>query len=203
MIRLFQPVPTARDSLVYRFSEYRQRPFSEEGIQWKILERRDLKRFFRKEFLVRISCNASFAKKHVCILIFNQSEWIAYGWIRTPGTKAPPHLPYWVGRLPVYWLYTARTKEKYQNRGYNKLLKNLRIDYIRALETAKEPEIYCDTVENNIPSRRSTLSSGFVPEGILTRRYFKFLKYVNYLLYRNRWGFIWGEWYKDRQHSPM
>jgi hypothetical protein len=61
--------------------------------------------------------------------------------------------------------------------------------------------MYADTVVTNIASRRSLLSSGFLSTGILTCYYIKSFKYMNYLLYRNRWGFVWGVWDKSRPHS--
>ena len=196
-------IATARESLVYRFQSGELLKSVDKDVQWKILERKDLRIFSPNSFLIRRSCIESFRKKHWCVILYNDVDWIAYGWVRPPFTAAPPHLPCWFRNREEYWLYTAHTNNKYRRMGYNKYLKKIRIDLIRENKNAKRISIYTDTVAVNIPSRRSMLSSGFEPEGIITRYYIKELKYLNYLLYRNRWGFVWGTWNKLREHPPL
>jgi RimJ/RimL family protein N-acetyltransferase len=194
-------IGTKRDSLVYRFSSDDALMNVDKHVQWKILERIDLKTFFPDNYLIRRSCIESFKKKHWCVILYDEVNWISYGWVRPPKTKAPPHLPYWVGATDDYWLYTIHTNTKYRKMGYSKFLKKIRINLIHEYEGKQEVNIYADTVVTNIASRRSMLSSGFLPAGILTRYYIKSFKYMNYLLYRNRWGFVWGVWDKNRPHS--
>jgi RimJ/RimL family protein N-acetyltransferase len=196
-------IGTPRESLVYRFQGYGSLVRYEKDVQWKILQREDLKRFFPDNFLIRRSCLESFRKEHWCVILFNDAEWISYGWVRPPYATAPPHLPYWIGKTKDYWLHTIHTNEKYRRMGYSKYLKKIRIDLIREQEKSEGVNIYADTVALNIASRRSMLSSGFVPEGIIVRYYIKSLKYLNYVLYRNRWGFVWGDWERNREHPVL
>jgi RimJ/RimL family protein N-acetyltransferase len=137
------------------------------------------------------------------VILYDEMNWISYGWVRPPKTKSPPHLPYWIGKTDDYWLYTIHTNIKYRRMGYSKYLKKIRIRLIHEYEGNQKVNIYADTVVSNIASRRSMLSSGFIPAGILTRYYIKSFKYINYLLYRNRWGFVWGVWDKHRPHFPL
>jgi RimJ/RimL family protein N-acetyltransferase len=200
---LIKILATPRDSLVYRFTSYDKLNNAEKEDHWKLLEPDELRKFFPDEFLIRRSCIESFRKKHWCVIVYNDTEWITYGWIRPPYTAAPPHLPHRIRNTGDYWLYTASTKKKFQRMGYNKYIKKLRIDHIYNYEGRRDVDIYTDTVEGNIPSRRSMLSSGFVTSGILTRYYIKSIKYLNYVLYRNRWGYVWGEWDKEREHPGL
>jgi hypothetical protein len=197
-------IGTPRESLVYRFETYVILSDLSKGVSWKFLQRDDLKVFFPDNYLIRRSCIESFKKNHWCVILYNDTDWISYGWVRPPFTSAPPHLPYWVGKTGDYWLYTIHTNIKYRRMGYSKYLKKLRSDIIREREQRIDGlNIYTDTVEGNTASRRSMLSSGFVPDGIITRYYIKQIKYINYLLYRNRWGFVWGDWDRSREHPPL
>jgi hypothetical protein len=203
MVSLLYQIGTKRYSLVYRFNSDDALENVDKHVQWKILERTDLKTFFPDNYLIRRSCIESFKKKHWCVILYDEMNWISYGWVRPPKTKSPPHLPYWVGKTDDYWLYTIHTNIKYRRMGYSKYLKKIRIRLIHEYEGDQKVNIYADTVVSNIASRRSMLSSGFLPAGVLTRYYIKSFKYINYLLYRNRWGFVWGVWDKHRPHSPL
>jgi hypothetical protein len=198
-----QLITTPRASLIYRLGTYDILKNVNNNARWKILERKDLRTFFRDNFLIRQSFTEAIRKKHIGILVYSGTEWISYGWIRPAYSPAPRHLPRWIGGTNYPWVYNAYTIKKYRRMGYNTYLRKLRIDLIYEQAGTTDVDIYIDTMVNNIPARQSMLTTGFVPDGILTCYYIKPLKYLNYILYRNRWGYVWGDWDRGREHPAL
>lgn len=100
------------------------------------------------------------------IVWYVSDEWISYAWISSPETLGPLHLPHWIRKLPVYWIFYCRTREEYQGQGLFKASIILLAQWARNREP--DAEVYIDTSPDNIPSRRAINSVGFVPAGIIT-----------------------------------
>lgn len=96
----------------------------------------------------------------------NGEEWASYAWISLPTTFGPPHLSQRIRRLPVYWIFYCRTKDKYQGQGLFKASLNLLARWAR--EREPEAEVYIDTEPNNVISRRAIEVVGFLPKGVIT-----------------------------------
>lgn len=106
--------------------------------------------------------------------LVSENEWVTYAWMSVPESKLPKHIPFWVKDENVYWIYYCRTKENFRGNGFYKAA--LKMLIIEAYEKSGDPKIFIDTISNNVSSRRAILSSGFLPEGIITAWSIKFLK---------------------------
>lgn len=115
-------------------------------------------------------------------------QWITYGWSMQPGSAHPPHLPQWTSDLGACWIYYCHTREEFRGQGhYKRLLARL---VAGAHERASHPLVLCDTLPDNIASRRAVLQSGFAPRGVLTT-------------YRPVRGMIvGGRWRRNDPHVP-
>ncbi|MEM2045974.1 MAG: GNAT family N-acetyltransferase [Candidatus Bathyarchaeia archaeon] len=126
------------------------------------------------------------------IVWYEADEWISYAWMSTPVTLGPPHLPRWIKKLPIYWIFYCRTKGRYQGRGLFKASISLLARWAR--EKDPNAQIYIDTEPNNIPSRRAIESIGFSPVGVITT--------LNLNLPKVNWV-LWGKWDKEASHPEM
>lgn len=151
-----------------------------------ILNQDQVRHFFRREPTREKTFGKFLIQGFRGITWYTSSEWISYAWISTPETLGPPHLPYWIRKLPVYWIFYCRTKEQYQGRGLYKASISLLARWAR--EKAPNAPVYIDTALDNIPSRRAIKSVGFLPAGIITTLELKLPK-VSYVL--------WGKWDKE------
>jgi hypothetical protein len=203
MRALRERIATPRESLIYRLQSDEILEAVDHDVQWKAMARDEIRTFFPDSFVVRQFFAEGFAKRHICVLLYSGTEWISYGWIRPPNTPAPRHLPHWIGKTKDYWAYYACTKQKYRRMGFNKYVKKLRIDLIHDHAKSRDVNIYMDTMVENIAARQSMLSTGFVPDGIMRCYYIKCLKYLNYMIFRNPWGYVWGDWNRGREHPQL
>lgn len=115
-------------------------------------------------------------------------QWITYGWSTQPGCMQPPHLPLWIRRLGAHWIFYCHTREEFRSQGhYRRLLGRL---VAGAYERASNPLLLCDTLPENVASRRAVLQAGFAPRGVLTA-------------YRPVRGMVvGGSWRRDEAHVP-
>lgn len=115
-------------------------------------------------------------------------QWITYGWCTQPGSIPPPHLPAWTVGLGAYWIFYCHTREEFRDQGhYRRLLARL---VGGAYERATNPLVLCDTLPENLASRRAVLQAGFAPHGVLTA-----YQPVNGLI-------LGGRWRRDEPHVP-
>ncbi len=100
--------------------------------------------------------------------IYNEKEkdFVGYSWlsIKNYSKKNPDQIK----KLPEKsaWIFYQRVSENYQGHGYQKIMIQKSIDYVN--KNFKGYNIYIDTREDNIPSRKNILKSGFKEDGILT-----------------------------------
>jgi RimJ/RimL family protein N-acetyltransferase len=115
-------------------------------------------------------------------------QWITYGWSTQPKSMHPPHLPRWVADLDAHWIFYCHTREEFRGQGhYRRLLARL---VAGAYERAPDPLLLCDTLPDNLASRRAVLHAGFAPKGVLTT-------------YQPLHGMIvGGRWRRDEEHTP-
>lgn len=117
------------------------------------------------------------------VILYQGSVWASYAWMSTPDTPGPIHLPSFIQKLKVYWIFYCRTADEFQGRGLYKR------SIITLCKWAREQElkgsVYIDSEISNIASIRAIQAAGFQSNGtILT------------------WGFyipklkpiIWGKW---------
>lgn len=129
------------------------------------LDARHVSRFFDTDERRKHTFNTFVQKGFVGLVLHRGDEWVTYGWISTPYSPQPIHLPGWVSKLSAYWIFYCSTKPQYSNQGYYKLAMRLLIQH--AFRARPSPSVYIDTGVSNIPSRRAILSVGFQPRGIL------------------------------------
>jgi RimJ/RimL family protein N-acetyltransferase len=131
-------------------------------------------------------------KEFYGVLILENSNWVAYGWISRPSTLGPIHLPSEIQRLKVFWIFYCHTKESFRGRGlYKRVLKLL---MQQALNESKDAEIYIDTQRDNIAARKAIVSVGFEPKGIINTYKFGIPKLKS-------WN--WGKWNTQVDHPPL
>ncbi|MEM1552538.1 MAG: GNAT family N-acetyltransferase [Candidatus Bathyarchaeia archaeon] len=160
--------------------------------KYVVPEQDQVRHFFRHDQL-RVKTFCKFlAYGYRGIVWYDADEWISYAWMSTPATPGPPHLPHWIKKLPVYWIFCCRTKGRYQGRGLFKASISLLARWAR--EKDPNAQIYIDTEPNNIPSRRAIESVGFSPVGVITTMNLNLPK-VNWVL--------WGKWDKEASHPEM
>lgn len=168
--------------LEYNFSDY----------EWQKSDAQTIIKFFEND-PKRLSAFSKFLRRGCLGIVWhNGREWIAYAWMSLPETCAPPHLPQWIRRLPVYWIFFCRTKDKYQGQGLYKASLSLLARWAR--ERDPKAEVYIDTEPYNIPSRRAIEAVGFSPRGIITTWTLRVPKLSLVL---------WGRWDQDAPHPEV
>jgi len=160
--------------------------------KYTILDRIQIHYFFGAD-KTRVKTFYTFLAQGFKGIVWHESnEWISYAWMSTPETLGPPHLPRWIRRLPVYWIFYCRTKEQYQGRGLYKASISLLAQWAR--ERDPNAQVYIDTTPDNIPSRKAIQSVGFVPAGIVTTLSLR-LPRLNFVL--------WGRWDRKAMHPEI
>lgn len=105
-------------------------------------------------------------RNFVGLILHTAETWIAYAWMTTPSTGAPPHLPEWVSDTCEFWIFYCRTREAFRGRGFYKHA--LRALINRAGQEQNVAIVNIDTKPTNVQSRRAIISTGFQPKGIMT-----------------------------------
>ena len=162
------------------------------SLNWKWLDQEKASVYFSRESMLRNTFRQFLAKGFVGLVWHMESEWISYAWMSTPETLGPPHLPRWIKRLPVYWIFYCRTKEQYQGRGLYKASISLLTRWAR--ERDPNAQVYIDTSPDNIPSRKAIESVGFTPAGMINTLTLRLPK-VNLVL--------WGRWDRKAIHPEI
>lgn len=127
------------------------------------------------------------------LFLVHRDHWISYGWSSQPGQKQPPHLPPWVSHLSAYWVFYCHTKEEFRGRGFYKQLLARMVDKARHCEP--NPTVYVDAFTANTASRRSIVSAGFNPAGVLTTYKFWVPRIAQIA--------VAGSWRRQQQHPPL
>ncbi len=130
-------------------------------------------------------------KGYYGVILHQGAEWVSYGWMSTPATVGPPHLPLCVKERHAWWLFYGHTKMKFRGLGLHKLTMWLRIRY--STDHGSDC-VYTDTTAANIPSRRGILSLGFQADGIVDTYTFRIPRVKSW---------VWGSWDPDAKHPPM
>lgn len=135
-------------------------------LAWAWLDQDTVGFFFSQEDRLQNVFRRFLAKGFAGLVWHDRGAWASYAWVSPPDTFGPPHLPRSIRKLPVYWIFYCRTKEKYQGRGLFKASLSLLGRWAR--ERDPEAEVYIDTEPNNFPSRRAIEAVGFLPKGTIT-----------------------------------
>lgn len=125
-------------------------------------------------------------------LIHDGSSWASVGWVSTPTSSPPPHVPKRLAR-GSYWLHDQHTAERFRGRGLQKASVSLRLDHIYT-DAGPDARILTDVASKNTPSRKSQVANGFVPAGQATLR-----SAGPPRIFRARWG----SWNQKAEHPPI
>ena len=103
---------------------------------------------------------------HCGVALLQADEYAAYGWMSTPASPLPKHLPDTLA--PSYWIYYCATSEPFRRRGlYALCLRKLL--YEAAIRAApRATVVYIDAHIENVYSRRAIERAEFVPSLHLT-----------------------------------
>lgn len=127
------------------------------------------------------------------VLVSAGDTWASVGWASTPDTPPPEHIPRsLVGRQ--YWLFGLHTANAYRRQGLANYLTSYSLEWVLQRSVSRPVEVFTDTDEENVFSRRSTLKQGFEPRGIMT---------VRTVSIPRLWSKSWGSWDRDATHSPL
>lgn len=82
-----------------------------------------------------------------------------------PDTPGPIHLPFFIQKLKVYWIFYCRTADDFQGRG---LCKRSIITLCKwSREREPEGSVYIDSETTNIASIRAIQACRFQPNGTI------------------------------------
>lgn len=122
------------------------------------------------------------------LALHQDGHWIAMGWLSTPTTRQPDHLPRSVRGRP--WLFGARIHTAFRSKGYAKLALNHLLQAQGGVEELG-PTLYADVFTANTASRRSALGLGARPAGVMFTLEIPKLKLT------------WGLWFRHGGHPPL
>jgi GNAT superfamily N-acetyltransferase len=157
-------MPMLHSTNIYRrkASENVETPSRMDGVSCTVLDAETIHRFFedrRAQVFTRFLQRGYFG-----IALVLESQFVAYAWMTTPQSQAPPHLPArWKRR---HWIFYCHTAESFRGRGlYQVCLKTL---VERVARTHGHEDIYIDTTTSNTASRRAIMRVGFEPCGVVS-----------------------------------
>lgn len=179
--------------LVYELAEYlKEEPLLPVGIQWTRATRDSVEDLFRDDPRRRQTFLQFIDKGYYGVIIYHDAQWINYGWMSTPGTLGPPHLPLSIQQEQVYWLFYAHTLPSYRGHGLHKY--GLRLRIVHAFNAIQHTKIYTDTTVENAASRKGILSVGFEPKGIIDTHELRIARVKSW---------VWGSWNMDANHPGL
>lgn len=127
------------------------------------------------------------------LIVAEDDNWASVGWVATPSSLHPPHIPKTVARNR-YWTFNVHTAPKHRGKGLQKAGIRQRVALSREHARDESEVIYTDVRPSNMFSRKAKLSSGFTPAG---------------LLYTTRIGipgirhWVFGHWDSTAPHQKM
>jgi len=158
--------------------------------EWVWIDQKTVSSLFSREERLQKVFKKILAKGFVGLAWHHRGEWISYACMSLPETLGPPHLPRYIRRLPVYWIFYCRTKKAYRGRGLYKASLSILCDWARKRDP--KAEIYIDTEPSNVPSRKAIEAVGFTPAGIINVWTLKLPKLGSVV--------IGGSWNKEAKH---
>jgi len=162
------------------------------GMEWTRATRDSVVRFFRDDPRRKKTFSRFIDKGYYGVIIYHGAEWVNYGWMSTPNTFGPPHLPPGLRQRPVYWLFYAHTAPTYRGRGLHRYGMKLRIAH--AFNITENAKIYTDTTADNVASRKGIRSVGFEPKGIIDTHELRISRVKPW---------VWGSWDVDANHPRL
>jgi len=132
---------------------------------WRLITDENLGRLFGSEPARRETFAAFLRAGHVGIVREEAGRWIAYGWLATPSSGPPDHLP--DSASGRWWIFYCRTVEDRRGEGHYRRAVTRLVDEAR-VRAAEEVPVFIDTREDNLPARRAVERLGFSPRGVVT-----------------------------------
>jgi len=99
------------------------------------------------------------------IALERNDEWLAYGWLATPTSGPPDHVP--GSARGRYWIHYCRTSERHQGRGLYRQTIHRLLNEAEARAGAPSA-VWIDTREDNAAARRGIERVGFEPDGVIS-----------------------------------
>lgn len=180
-----------RTSLIYCYSE--KSLLNQNTLDhywWTSATHETVNYFFSKDEERKNSLFRIMKKGAIGVIIHDQDQWLAHGFIAPPGTKVIDHLPCKM-TFNNWWFFYMHTKKEYRGQGLQKLCLSLRLNMVKNLAKTS-PSIMVDTGINNVPSQKALLRAGFKPYGVLRVTNMKIPKIGNKVVYFN--------WQQNEKH---
>lgn len=162
------------------------------GVKWLPVTEQAICSFFLKDVRRKTAFLQFLRNGHYGVILYVGNEWVNHLWMSLPNTFGPPHLPNSIKREPVYWLFYGHTREEFRGQGYQKLA--LRLLTEKALNKDAQAKIYGDTRADNIASRKSFISVGFEPKGVINTHELRIPRIKSW---------VWGSWDMDEEHPGL
>jgi GNAT superfamily N-acetyltransferase len=137
------------------------------GLAIKAFEAADVARYFADDRNRGRTFRGFLDQGFKGVLVHDRAGWVGYGWLATPDTPGPPHLPPWLFTGKPNWLFYAHTRDGFRGKGVHKAMIGKRLEFAAEGQTWRE-SVYSDTDFHNLASRRALLSMGFQPRGAVT-----------------------------------
>lgn len=180
-------------SLVYELGDQvNEGFFIPTGIQWTQATRDSVEDLFRDDLRRRKAFLRFIGRGYYGVIMYHDSQWVNYGWMSTPDTLGPPHLPLSIQRRQVYWLFYQHTVASYRGRGFYKCA--LQLQAAHALSEMESARVLIDTRPDNIASRKAIMAVGFEPRGAINT-FELTIPRVKY--------WVWGSWDVDESHPGL
>ena len=179
--------------LVYELTDcLDEEPLLPTGVQWTHATKDVVADLFRDDARRRKMFLRFIDKGYYGVIMYHGTQWTNYGWMSTPDTLGPPHLPQSIQQEQVYWFFYQHTNQNYRGRGFYKC--GLQLQAAHALRDIKHTRVYIDSRPDNIASRRGILSTGFQPKGIIDTCELKIPRVKSW---------VWGSWNMDADHPGL
>lgn len=131
---------------------------------WQLLDAAAVRRLFARDAERRDRFLGFLEAGYIGIVLADGEDWISYGWLATPQSPQPIHLPQRArGR---YWIFYCRTHEQHRNRGHYRHAMQRLIQEAERRRGAVTP-VFIDTREDNRAARVAIERLGFRPAGVV------------------------------------
>jgi RimJ/RimL family protein N-acetyltransferase len=98
------------------------------------------------------------------VVIRDDEQWLAYGWIANDAGSAPSHLPASLITRSGRWIHACHTREGYRGKGlYKRLL--IRLTSNQGGVDGDSPDVFIDAAPDNVPAIRAIRAVGFEEDG--------------------------------------
>lgn len=165
-LKRFFPKLRKRTNVIYRFSGNMPYPPNlPPGLYWEPASEALLDLVMSDDHSRCEALKGLLAQGAQGIIIHDGERWAAHGFISPPGISLPHHIPKRIVSEP-WWLFYMHTSKEWRRRGLQKACIKLKLRFINQL-AGRIDMVMTDTGEDNMPSRKGFITTGFVPAGVV------------------------------------